>query len=269
MYRDENFRLKEAPHFMEQSRKAGQIMRDQGMVDVMTALAMENITGRPTQETIQEIESRRREKMNVDEDFPRFPSIPRLDRGIIITEKIDGTNGVIEVRENLPSYYIDIPLLPGEMEVVLYNKVYVVRAGSRNRWLTTNKGEDNFDFARFVADRAYDIVKYLGVGLHRGEYFGRGIARGYGLDHRRFALFNTERWGQALLPPHFTTVPVLTDVNYFDTLLVDFALGDLRRHGSNAVPGFMSPEGVVVLHKQSGYLFKKTIGDDGHKGERK
>jgi len=37
--------------------------------------------------------------------------------------------------------------------------------------------------------------------------------------------------------------------------------------GSYAAPGFMQPEGVVVYHKASGQVFKKTPDkNDGHKG---
>lgn len=32
-----------------------------------------------------------------DLQYPSFPKIPRLNRAVIVTEKIDGTNGLIEV----------------------------------------------------------------------------------------------------------------------------------------------------------------------------
>ena len=34
-----------------------------------------------------------------------------------------------------------------------------------------------------------------------------------------------------------------------------------------AAPGFPHAEGIVVFHVAGGYLFKKTLGDDGHKGD--
>jgi hypothetical protein len=40
----------------------------------------------------------------------------------------------------------------------------------------------------------------------------------------------------------------------------------LRIDGSLAAPGYMNPEGVVVFHVAGGVAFKKTLGDDGHKG---
>ena len=53
----------------------------------------------------------------------------------------------------------------------------------------------------------------------------------------------------------------------FDTAKVDEVLDALKETGSKAAPGFMNPEGVVVFHAASQYLFKKTLDkNDGHKG---
>ena len=67
-------------------------------------------------------------------EFQPFPKIPRLNREIVITEKIDGTNGVIHVADDL-----------------------TVTAGSRNRWLTIEK--DNFGFAKWVAENAEELAE--------------------------------------------------------------------------------------------------------------
>jgi len=45
------------------------------------------------------------------------------------------------------------------------------------------------------------------------------------------------------------------------------ALEYLRVDGSQAVPGFMKPEGIVIWHKASGTLLKATLeGDEKPKG---
>jgi hypothetical protein len=60
-------------------------------------------------------------------------------------------------------------------------------------------------------------------------------------------------------------VPVLY-VGPFDTEMVDEILLKLHTEGSVAAPGFMKPEGVVVYHKASNGLFKKTLdNNDQHK----
>jgi hypothetical protein len=53
----------------------------------------------------------------------------------------------------------------------------------------------------------------------------------------------------------------------FDTKSIEMILETLKLNGSVAAPGFMKPEGIVIFHKASGTLFKKTIeGDESPKG---
>mgnify|MGYP001427467826 CR=1 FL=1 len=170
-----------------------------------------------------------------EEKYPAFGKIPRLRREVIVTEKIDGTNGLIAVAAD------------GS-----------VRAGSRNRWLTLES--DNFGFARWVSERAELLAGVLGEGHHYGEWFGQGIQRTYGLDHKRFALFDSSRWNEDDLPDDLHVVPVLT-VGPFD-YAVDTALAVLRENGSVAVPGFDKPEGVVVWHTASRSYFKVLLEND-------
>ncbi len=91
----------------------------------------------------------------------------------------------------------------------------------------------------------------------------------YGLKEKRFSLFNVGRWGApgVILPDCVSLVPLLLTLPVFDTSRVDFLLESLRVNGSVAVPGWMKPEGVVVYHKASNTLFKKTLDkNDGNKG---
>jgi len=170
-------------------------------------------------------------------EFVKFGKIARLSRTVVITEKIDGTNGLIAIGEG------------GEFQV-----------GSRNRWITPQN--DNMGFARWAYENKDELMG-LGVGYHYGEWWGQGIQRGYGLKEKRFSLFNTSRWSDdSVRPACCGVVPVLY-VGMFDTAKIQAILDDLATNGSKAAPNFMKPEGVVIYHTAGNLYFKKTIeGDD-------
>jgi hypothetical protein len=187
-------------------------------------------------------------------DFQAFPKMPRLHRDIIVTEKLDGTNAQVCITPE------------GE-----------IFAGSRNRWITPE--DDNFGFARWVEENKDELLQ-LGTGRHFGEWWGKGIQRGYGLQEKRFSLFNTLRWAlhgetpkpvptgdprvnslQKVLPPCCGLVPVLY-LGRFHTAVVHAALTGFVMSGSFAAPGFMDPEGVVVFHTAANKAFKQTIKKD-------
>ena len=166
-----------------------------------------------------------------------FPKKARLAREIIVTEKIDGSNGVVYIGED------------GE-----------ILAGSRSQWLI---GSDNFGFAKWVHEHKAELLT-LGPGRHYGEWWGSGIQRGYGLPkgEKRFSLFNTSRWSDdAVRPACCHVVPVLY-TGIFTTYFVEDALTQLKDGGSKAAPGFMKPEGVVIFHPQGNVGFKKAIEKD-------
>lgn len=187
-------------------------------------------------------------------EFKEFPKIARLSREIIVTEKIDGTNGVVYV---------------GEDGVVL--------AGSRTQWIMTRAkgGMDNFGFAFWVEQNAEEL-QTLGPGYHYGEWWGSGIQRGYGLakGEKRFSLFNVVRWSDEIgnetaktRPQCCHVVPVLYR-GHFDTPAIYAVLSALKEHGSRASLGFMKPEGVIIFHPQGHVGFKKTLEkDDEWKGK--
>lgn len=196
-------------------------------------------------------------------EFVPFRKIPRLSRTVVVTEKIDGTSGCIGVGETgiLPSGE------PTEKSVAcvetMHGPVHIY-AGSRNRWLQPGKLTDNFGFAAWVQENAKELLG-LGAGRHYGEWWGLGIQRGYGLQHRKFSLFNTARWSKELTPFCCDVVPVLYE-GEFSTNAVIGALHILEHTGSRAAPGFMRPEGVVVYHTAASVLFKKTVeGDESPK----
>lgn len=187
--------------------------------------------------------------------FVEFPKIGRLSRDMVVTEKIDGTNGVIHISD------------AGDFLV-----------GSRSQWITPEK--DNHGFARWAMEHRAELMQ-LGPGTHYGEWWGAGIQRRYGLTEKRFSLFNVGRWvdshtggvgdlrgKQEVAPQCCHVVPTLM-LWTFDTAKIDDAIADLQAHGSYAAPGFMQPEGVVVFHTANSTLFKKTIEkDDEWKGQR-
>lgn len=175
-------------------------------------------------------------------EFQPWPKIARLNRDITITEKLDGTNAAVLVLDD-----------------------GTVAAQSRKRLITPD--DDNFGFARWVADNAGALTDILGPGRHFGEWWGAGIQRRYGLDHKRFSLFNTARYAD--LPEDVIdglgVVPVLYE-GPFSEFAIDDALDALVGLGSKAAPGFMDPEGIVVFHTAAQQMFKVTIkGDEAPK----
>ena len=170
----------------------------------------------------------------MSDEFIPFPKIPRLKRGCVITEKIDGTNAQVVVGED-----------------------GTVRAGSRNRWITPEN--DNFGFARWVAEHA-DGLRELGPGQHFGEWWGLGIQRGYDLTERRFSLFNAGRWSSER-PECCHVVPVLY-AGDFSTDAVDDTLAKLKETGSIARPGFMKPEGIVIYMTAARHTYKVLAEND-------
>jgi hypothetical protein len=194
--------------------------------------------------------------MNQTDKFEEFPKMARLSREVIVTEKIDGTNAQICI-EFLESCFD----LPADRSIIAYTHVdggrLVIRAGSRSRWINTE--DDNFGFARWVLDNCEDLLN-LGPGRHFGEWWGRGIQRGYGLTEKRFSLFNTHRWHEER-PSCCHVVPIVYQ-GPFSTVAIDLALSRLKESGSVAAPGFMKPEGVVVFHTAANIGFKKTLEKD-------
>jgi hypothetical protein len=210
-------------------------------------------------------------------DYPKFGSIPRLHRDVTITEKIDGTNGLISIERHLFGAASDFDKVDHQNIFVTLDRSGVdeddpthefwVRAGSRNRWLSVDS--DNFGFANWVSANAPTLARDLGPGNHYGEWWGHGIQRGYGLPRgdRRFSLFNVKRFYYA--QGNFETsaldvVPVVLDERNALNLNsnVQWALRKLRAFGSCASGGFMDPEGIVIYHRAANQLFKVTLEDD-------
>jgi hypothetical protein len=194
--------------------------------------------------------------MQKELDFQGFPKVARLNRDVIITEKIDGTNAQVLITED------------GDMLI-----------GSRTRWITPQ--DDNHGFARWAEGNKNQLLK-LGPGRHFGEWWGSGIQRGYGLvkGEKRFSLFNVARWAlygtepkrimtadpriekyQDVLPEGLFLVPELYRGN-FSSYVIDDVVSLMRINGSYASPGFDRPEGIVVFHTVANVGFKQTLEND-------
>lgn len=186
--------------------------------------------------------------------FEPFPKLTRFSHDWIITEKIDGTNAQILI---VP--VADVPI--NETQELAIIDGYAIYAGSRKQMLSPK--QDNYGFAKFVQQNAEALITALGEGRHFGEWCGLGIQRRYDMDRKVFALFNVDRWAEQDLPEGVVTVPVL-ERGYFDNPgeAAQRALDNLKAWGSVFAPGFNNPEGVVMFHRPSQTLFKKTFDYD-------
>lgn len=175
-------------------------------------------------------------------EFVEFKKIPRVSRECVVTEKIDGTNGVVMITED------------GD-----------IFAGSKSRWITPN--QDNYGFAKWVEGNRAELMR-LGPGRHYGEWWGQGIQRNYSLIEKRWSLFNVSKWSDATLRPTCCHVVPVLGLGLFDAPGLGIkALKKLRDEGSVAAPGFMKPEGIIIFHVAANLLFKKTIEkDEEYKG---
>lgn len=193
--------------------------------------------------------------METSVDFQKFPKIARLNRDIIITEKIDGTNAQILIEH--------VDLVPPDTNEDLLMRVddFVLIAGSRRRWLTPTK--DHFGFREWVNENKEELVQ-LGPGRHFGEWWGQGIQRKYGMHKKVFSLFNTHRWLYDR-PACCDVVPVLYEGPFDQQAIRDTVL-KLSQDGSSAARKYhdlsTKAEGVVVFHKHANQLFKVTIEND-------
>ena len=187
-------------------------------------------------------------------EFNVFPKIARLNREMVITEKIDGTNASIELVSSL-AILIDPKFIIAEVGDLF------IFAGSRTRYITPEN--DNQGFAKWVKAHAEELVQ-LGPGQHFGEWWGQGIQRTYGLTEKRFSLFNTARWAELFPVTEDSCIGVVPELYHglFDSAVVNATLTLLGAQGSIAAPGFMNPEGIVVYHTAANQMFKVTLEKD-------
>ena len=186
-------------------------------------------------------------------EFQAWGKTPRLNRQMVVTEKLDGTNAAVVIADRNKEH---------SLGAIAVTDGYAVFAQSRKRFITPEA--DNYGFARWVSENAQGLVEALGPGTHFGEWWGQGIQRGYGLKEKRFSLFNTNRW-EYNDPRHegvpgLGTVPVLFTGLFDSSIINDIVTYELEE--SYAAPGFNNPEGVVVWHDAARQSFKVLKEND-------
>jgi len=185
-------------------------------------------------------------------EFSAFRKIPRLSRNICLTEKLDGTNASVYIVDRSQQVYD----LDGYVATI---GDYAIYAGKRTSWC--NIKQDNHGFASWVYANAEELIT-LGTGHHFGEWWGQGIQRRYGLEEKRFSLFNVSRWDNPEDRPRCCDIVPTIYRGMFSQEAIDAALEDLKANGSKAASGFMKPEGIIVYHCAAGIGFKKTLEKD-------
>jgi len=204
----------------------------------------------------------------VRDEHRKWPKTPRLTTPFVITEKIDGTNSCVAIsrlgdRDGLSAADLDFPEHHGVTVVFTHGACFAVRAASRTRWIAPGP-RDNFSFAEWVHENA-EALTVLGVGRHYGEWFGRGIQRGYGMTERCWALFD-EKWRGALpygLPPNVGVVPrVATAAGHELSRRVAWALDHLDKEGSYVGAPGTRAEGVIVTSMTHSPIRFKALADE-------
>lgn len=202
--------------------------------------------------------------------FKKYPKTPRLSSEVVITEKIDGTSSAVGIYRQDE---VDVDsITPLTTVITIDGEIYTVWAQSRNRCLTLE--HDNFGFAAWVEENSAQLAETLGRGLHYGEWFGKGIQRGYGLDDRHFWLFDGYRYAKMLataytrghMPEELDVVPLLGQ-GEFSSERVDAVLAQLVVEGSQVGPGAGDAEGVIVRFK-NGSVFKAYTHEASEKAVR-
>lgn len=169
-------------------------------------------------------------------EFQKFPKITRFfDQDVIVTEKIDGTNSLVFVSEDLK----------------------MIKAGSRSRWITPE--DDNYGFAKWVEENKDDL-KNLGPGYHYGEWWGQGIQRKYGMSVKVFSLFNSSRWSdkQGNRPKCCDVVPLLFQGSVND-LVTRFEFPNISKAAEKYGVTFEKPEGYMIYFSKEGSYFKVPL----------
>jgi len=202
-------------------------------------------------------------------EFIKFSKIPRLNRDIVITEKIDGTNAQVYnmVLSNPTANHRNDFAVKGWQIFDTEFCSFAVVPASRNKFITIKK--DNYGFAKWVHKHAAELLQ-LGPGRHYGEWWGQGIQRNYGIIGKRFSLFNISQWteedpegGYNLTCPECCHVVPMLYTGPMSTEIVDRMVRFLAEDGSVAAPGFKKPEGVAVFHTAANQYFKVTCENDG------
>jgi len=200
--------------------------------------------------------------------FEAWPKIPRWsNETVTITEKIDGTNAAVII---LP-YDTDHSDLINtgyavRVEHVTNSEGVTFATQSRKRFIKPGKDTDNAGFAAWAWESQDVLVDLLGYGKHYGEWWGRGIQRGYDQEGKKFSLFRPWRYEHLALTdeiPGLGVVPTLYSGGAGGLLTTSLILATLEKEGSKAAPGYMRPEGIIIQSALTQSTYKAFVDDDG------
>jgi RNA ligase-like protein len=204
--------------------------------------------------------------------FKAWPKIPRWsNETVTITEKIDGTNAAVII---LP-YSVDhesmiqegYACVLGHDEPDMPAEMITFATQSRKRFIKPGKDTDNAGFAAWAWERRAELITELGYGKHYGEWWGRGIQRGYGMDTKVFSLFRPWRYedmiGDSSAVEGLRVVPTLYAGGAEGLLTTSIILATLEQEGSKAAPGYMRPEGIIIQSALTQSTYKAFTWDDG------
>jgi hypothetical protein len=172
--------------------------------------------------------------------FEPYPKIARLAGATMsVTEKIDGTNGLIVVAQENPRHPEDTDLRVtciGSRKRAIEPDIPRMVDHDTGRTIQKRECRDNYGFAAWVRANESALVEFLGEGYHYGEWAGPGIQKNpLGLDERTFFLFHWHRHppekfeafrtGDGLgVPDQLATVPVLVEKAPFSLKHIAVAL---------------------------------------------
>lgn len=176
--------------------------------------------------------------MSEELEFQPWPKIGRVSPfSVVISEKMDGTNGCIIIRDGS-----------------------IIAVQSRKRFITP--GDDNYGFAGWV-DRNGEKLLSLGDGHHYGEWAGPGIQKNpHSLDEKKFFLFNTARWNEN--NPNRPDCCSVVEVLYEGTLEPETIPGVMEQLLKDR-PAPQRPEGVVCFYKSFKMYTKHTFNSPNGK----
>jgi hypothetical protein len=163
-------------------------------------------------------------------EFKGWPKTTRIKGNLItITEKIDGTNACVIVRDG-----------------------QVVGMQSRNRMI--KPGDDNMGFAFWVHENRDELAQ-LGDGYHYGEWAGPGIQQNkHNFPSKQFFLFNTFRPADTL-PSCVKQVPILFHGAYSNEAIEE-TMQQLWEHAGAAR---YIPEGIIIYFHTTKVRTKETF----------
>ena len=177
--------------------------------------------------------------------YPSFNSIERLENiYCVITEKIDGTNGLIEIHDST---------------------IDGVKFGSRNRYITFENDNNGFaNFFRHYTNQLFSLPNVIEeepeypIRIY-GEWFGCGIQRGYDLKDKFFMPFSTF-YAEKLIEHQIPNIikPSIMYTGKFSQEVVDTCM-QILTNGSLVIPEFKRPEGIVIHFPKYNFRLKQTF----------